>query len=368
MTTADLSSECLPFEAHLASEVGNKGRKSNFDMNDRPEVGLPDCPLKLQNALRWLSDNVEKEWILADAQAQRSQKHHQRLARVAILAGTSAIVLAIVQLATSLTFSGGTHVVLGLEAIAVIIALCVVIIGVVAKVDRRWLGHRHRAERLRMLKFRALEKLWSLDEQEWEQWVTAQLRDLEGAAGFSVVEKWSEEEDVEGVSPANRNHDPAFARALTALYRFKRLTFQSDYFQRRRSEYQQKTEGWLHLGLPLFFASIVCVLLHFVFEAWSGQSGSPEVSHVLAIWFVALAAIIPVVGAGVRAWFAAFELPRSASLFGAKHHALVQLTTHLDQDSGNVSAMQRHIAEAERLLENEHREWLRLLRETEWFL
>jgi hypothetical protein len=370
VTTTVRLSEGLPFEEHLALEVRNKARERDFDMNDRPEVGLPDCPLQLQIALRWLSDNVEKEWILADAQALQSQEHHRRLARIAIFSGTSAIVLAIMQLATSLTFPSVTHIVLRLEATAVITALCVVIIGAVARVDRRWLGHRHRAERLRMLKFRALEKLWCFDDQKWEQWVATQLRDLQGAASFHLLEKWSEEEDVEGASSesAKRDHDPAFAHALTALYRFKRLAFQADYFQRRQSVYQRQTRGWRHLALPLFFASIVCVLAHFIFETWSGRLASPEVSHVLAVWFVALAAIIPVVGVGVRAWFAAFELPRSASLFGAKYHALIRAMSHLEQDSGDISATQRHMAQTERFLENEHREWLRLLRDTEWFL
>jgi len=43
VTTTVRFSEGLSFKEHLASEVRNKARERDFDMNDRPEVGLPDC-------------------------------------------------------------------------------------------------------------------------------------------------------------------------------------------------------------------------------------------------------------------------------------------------------------------------------------
>ena len=65
---------------------------------------------------------------------------------------------------------------------------------------------------------------------------------------------------------------------------------------------------------------------------------------------------------------AAFELPRSASLFGSKRYALVSAGSQLERDRGDIALTQRHIEEIEHFLENEHREWLRLLRDSEWYL
>jgi len=47
-------------------------------------------------------------------------------------------------------------------------------------------------------------------------------------------------------------------------------------------------------------------------------------------------AIIPVLSFGIRAWFAAFQLPPSASIYEAKNHALIHPLDHLDKVSGNL--------------------------------
>ena len=88
-----------------------------------------------------------------------------------------------------------------------------------------------------------------------------------------------------------------------------------------------------------------------------GSTPMIALHKIAAVWCVAFAAIIPVSGLGMHAWFAAFELPCSASLFAAKHQALVRAATHLQQDSGNVPATLRHICQVEHFLEHEHREW-----------
>jgi hypothetical protein len=201
--------------------------------------------------------------------------------------------------------------------------------------------------------------------------VEQQLTLLKGADDFRAVEEWSQDDEMEpAVAGApNGQLDAAGRRALTILYRVKRILYQAQYFDRRRKLYQNQTGGWRRLTLPLFLASVVCVLLHFSLEApHVADEHLAEVLEKLAIGFVALAAVIPIVGSGVRAWFGAFELPRSASLYTAKHHALVRADQHLKEDSGDIAKTQHHIAQIEHFLEQEHREWLRLLRDTEWFL
>lgn len=363
-------------EKHLAAQMILKERGGTFDMCDEPDAKLLASFEGLHAALRWLEVRVTEPWRAADQKALRSQSQHRRLARTAIVTGTAAIVLAIVQLSIKLTWRQWTSVTLVLEAIAVVAAVVAVAVGLTAKYDRQWLAQRHLAERLRMLKFRALGEIWCLDLTSWQKWVEGQLNELKGAADFKNVEQWSEEGEVEPYDPPFTNSmlDPNSARALTIYYRIKRLDFQANYFESRRDAYTRQTGGWRHLNLPFFFASVFFVLAHFAAEFWeghlhnAGNEQGAEVWYNIAIWCVALAAVIPVLGLGVRAWFAAFELPRSASLFAAKHRALVRASTHLQEESNDVAAMLRHMAQSEHFLEHEHREWLRLLSDSEWFL
>lgn len=358
---------------HLASQVKLPERRGDFDMDDEPEAEALAHFAELKAALDWLENNLAERWRVADREALNCQKQHRRLARIAIATGTSAIALAVVQLSIKLTLPGLTVVALVLEAIAIAAAVIAVFVGLRAKFDRRWLGQRHLAERLRMLKFRALEQLWCFEQSPWHQWVEQKLTFLEGVEDSERIEAWSTEELIEPDLTASLKCEPSpgLLRALTIYYRFKRVEFQADYFDRRRKDFKRETGHWLDLTLPLFLISVGCVIAHFALEYLATRADSEALGKLLehlAVWFVALAAIIPVLGLGIRAWFAVFELPRSASLFAAKYRALTHLTGQLEQDEGQVLPTLHHMERAELFLEHEHHEWLRLLWDTEWFL
>lgn len=372
----DAKDPLIELETHLAAQLEVPQRRGDFDMNDGPEMAVLAPFPELQSELIWLKSMLTTRWSEVDQEALRCQSRHQRLARIAIATGTSAIILAVIQLSIKLTLPSLADVLLLLEALAVAAAVVAVGVGIGAKFDRRWLGQRHLAEQLRMLKFRSLAQLWCLPQPSWRVWVTENLSQIGSTDDFGRVEQWSREGEVEPDLSLAVDCEPSanLARALTIYYRFKRVGFQADYFKHRRENYERRTSRWRHLNLPVFLISVFCVIAHFGLEFQANRldkAGSEEAARhweSLAVWFVALAAIIPIFGAGVRAWFAAFELPRSASLFAAKHRALGHLVQHLQEDSGKVSLTLRHMAQAEHFLENEHREWLRLLLETEWFL
>jgi len=375
-TQSDAQDRLGQLEKHLVSQMILDDRNPTFDMYDGPETEVLEPFPELYAALQWLDEKVTTPWREADQKALRSQSQHRFLAQTAIVTGTAAIVLAVVQLSIKLTWHQLTGVALVLEAAAVIAAFVAVFVGLTAKFNRKWLGHRHLAERLRMLKFRALGEIWRFNPTDWQKWVEEQFDELEGSDEFERVAQWSEEGEVEPYDPrfTSSTLDPNSARALTIYYRVKRLDFQANYFKSRHDSYRRQTGRWLHLSLPLFLASVFCVIAHFGAEflesrlKLAGDAHGAEFWYNISIWCVALAAVIPVLGIGVRAWFAAFELPRSASLFAAKHRALVRASAHLHEDSNDLGAMLRHIAQSEHFLEHEHREWLRLLSDSEWFL
>lgn len=371
MSTTNTREKLEALEAHLSSAVLADDRGSNFDLDDIPDKDFLSSFTELDTALSWLNDHVGEKWRKADQEALKSQKRHRWFARFALSMGTISIVLAVVQLAIELTASQFSRLALIIEAVAITAALVAVILGLVTRADRRWLAKRHLAERLRMLKFRALEQLFCKDPKEWEAWVATEMEQLASADDFNSVKKWSNAGEIEPTEMKPCVCSVELAEALTTYYHHKRLAFQGNYFKSRAEKNLRLTHFWRRLNLPVFLTSVGFVLAHFVAERLSHDAGDVSLKIYwknIGIWCVALAAIIPIVATGVRAWFAAFQVPLSASLFAAKYQALQRAITTLKETPADIQATVSHISRYEHFLEHEHRDWLRLLLETEWFL
>jgi hypothetical protein len=144
--------------------------------------------------------------------------------------------------------------------------------------------------------------------------------------------------------------------------------------QRPQGKRHLRVPPFRHQSLRLFVASLVCVLLHFLIDftatplLHSAPPGWADGAHILSIWMVALAAVLPVLGLGLRAWTGAFEYVRSSAPFTAKNRALTEIAQEVDDDRADLVRTCQHINSVENFLEEEHREWLRLLCEAEWFL
>jgi hypothetical protein len=102
-----------------------------------------------------------------------------------------------------------------------------------------------------------------------------------------------------------------------------------------------------------------------------------------------VAALLPAAAAGVRTWRSAFEFSRNKGRFEAAHQALRDLERRLveegfaasekprgqpsnpaldkDEEETDAYPILRDLSWCEHILESEHREWLRLMYETEWF-
>ncbi len=352
--------------------------RDKFDMlDDDDDLALVASWPVLHDALTWLHEHVGKPYETADSAALSYQTSHRRIGRTAIVAGTAAIVLAIVQLALKqswpqLLWGAGL-----LEVIAVVAGLISVCSGLWWKYDRQWLQQRHRAERLRMLKFQSLARpeLWRDDLERWQAWVNEHRQRIDSVSDFSDIEAWCHEGRAE-IDPLSTEQvsDPARVRALAAYYLRKRVNYQACYFKKQSARHAKQVGRLRHFGLPLFFASVISVLVHFGADVRAhtlieiGQTDAAQWWELIAVWALALAAALPVIGVGVRTWTTAMEHARSASLFAAKHQALVRVHKHIEQDATDSTAVMRHIAHVEYFLENEHREWLRLLLDAEWFL
>jgi cell division protein FtsL len=378
---AELETE---LRAGLESEFHHRGEAYDFDMDDqRDDAVLRKFPA-LHSALQILARQLPEKWRAADCDARISQSRHRALARVSILTGAAAIILTTLQLIfTQLHQIGsnesGWQGKFGLlEYIAIVTGAVAVVVGLTVKFNRRWLGKRHQAEQLRMLKFQALirPELACDRHDDWKKWIANQLAGLEDANDFHHVEQWASQEQVHDALPAPPGCAPEgnFLPALAIYYRVKRLEFQARYFHERARKFRQQFRGWGRIGTPLFFITLLCALGHYGAEhhAYKLVAGHQETAaqswEIAALWFVAAGVGIPVIGLSIRAWFAAFEIPRSASLYLAKEKALEVAARQLAVEDTTETAILNDLARDEHFLENEHREWLRLLMDAEWFL
>jgi hypothetical protein len=298
---------------------------------------------------------------------------------MAVATGVGAIILAVVLLALKQSWPGSITAVVWIEGITVLAGVISVGMGLWAKSDRKWLGCRHRAERLRMLKFRALARteLWSGQDAPWRAWVENEIATLPAPDDLDHMENWSREDTAESESPSvgTLSAEPATRRALAAYYRHKRLLNQADYFDRKG---KQAGASWAlgmhHHRERLFFTTIGFVLFHFVADYLAGRmedqhlGGAAHAWELVSLWSIVLAAVLPVAGIGVRAWSAAFELSRKARSFAAKHQAMHKAVARLGNGTDELRVILAHLRHDELFLEQEHREWLRLLLDAEWFL
>jgi hypothetical protein len=366
---------CAALEQHLQARQS----QINFDMNDVPELpALKPFPL-LHDAVEWLDANVTVLWDEADKTAMQNQRQHQWLARISILCGVGAIVLAILQLALKPSLpsiAGEAGWIEGAIALACVLSVTV---GIRAKTDRKWLGRRHRAERLRMLKFGALahSDLWKGNTVKWQDWIENQIKNLPPLNDYEGMESWSKEDSSETELPAVGHLSvPSETRcALVMYYRYKRLLHQMNYF---RIKGEEAKSNWAvkirHQRELIFFFSIAFVFTHILAEypaLWMQHKSHSEGARdwgLVALWAVVLAAVLPVIAIGVRAWSAAFELCRKARGFEAKKTAMQKASLALGDGTKEIPAILAHMRNNELFLVQEHREWIRLLLDAEWFV
>jgi hypothetical protein len=363
----------------LQGAFEDPARVGTFDMIDAPDLPhFADFP-RLKGAIEFLDHELRPAYERADANAMRHQATHRRVAKLAIASGGLAIGFAIIQLALLQTVPGWAGIVAWVEAVAVLAGVFAVALGLWARFDRNWLLQRHIAERLRMLKFRSLgrHEVWKGDLGAWREWVRQERQKISELSELDQVVAWLDQ-DLGLVEPEVAGGTDATPEdtALAVYYRWKRINFQAAYFDRQGSKLMSGTTQLLHhAGLPLFALTTLAAVLHFAIDLSTHQAGDLVVAgtaggrwKLVGTWALAAAALLPVLSLCLRTWSGAFEYLRSAHLFKAKHHVLVRASADMAASQGDRAATVRQIASIEYTLEQEHREWLRLLRAAEWFL
>jgi hypothetical protein len=358
--------------------------------------------------LRSLCD-IGEGFDRADVEAKKFQKWHRRFTCVAAVLATATVVAAIVGLGYSATdpleaskvkwegrFDAG-------ELTAASLTLLVVFVGFGLRFKEKWLRLRHRAELYRLLRYHFLiqPSVWDRG-QDPQAWIAKQIAEIDKLTAGKLDEAINEPSPSGPYEPVQSRMGRHRLQALTQYYLAKRLGPQKEYLANRTQRNEVKDR--MRFMLPyFFFGSIVAV---------AAKLAMKSIHHSWwAFGFVLAATMLPVFAAGLRTYLAAFEFSRNKSRFSAAHKALSETEKSVVQNTFEAVSAQpdqstrqesllwgsplgqvivvaeqsaidaaachedetdaylvlRDLAWCEHLLDAEHREWLRLMYDAEWF-
>lgn len=314
------------------------------------------------SALDRVQEKITQIYQCSDEAAGTSLLWHRVIAVLVALLGMGAVIVAICELYLDLKIA------VWVEVLLAFLALVAVIVGLRGVFMKKWLEQRHRAERCRFLKFDCLLEV-AVAGRDPNQLLRIANKFDELADGIRRVkedgmERWLGKEAVLQKPPA-ASHSAVVSedvRSLAENYRRTRLEVQSQYFFKQAGK--NLRWNWQSRQYPaiLFAFSIFFAFAHFVLHWWSNLDAVGRA-------FTLLAAGFPVIGAAVRALRGISEFSRNNLRFSAKYHALEDLIGELEREmAGNPKAQDIVLLlwKSEQVLEGEHREWLRLMMETEW--
>lgn len=319
-------------------------------------------------------DTIGPAFDQVDRQARLHQLAHNVFTVAAAVFGTVAVVLAIVQLSrTTARFTPEQ------EVTAALIALTSVVLGVASTLLPRWLLYRFKAERLRSMEFQLLADpdLWRGDRTRSR--LERVAKDVAAIKGTSMrrLHRWLVLPPSSSLlaAPIASLDEEAVGR-LADHYLSERVSKQRDYFRRRYFRLRRMDQITRLFPPVVFFLSVFFAFLHFVLHLVADRyeaAGKAEPAATLihtGVYCTLLAATLPVVGAGVRTLRSAFEYGRNTLRYRAAHYALTRLANRLRpryRAAASPQEVLRDLAFCEHVLLLEHREWLRLMVEAEWY-
>ena len=346
----------LAATAPVVLEVGD-------DMLDS-EAELPSHPA-VRDAIQFCNDVLTSVYREADARALQHQRWHRCIALLAAVLGTLAVLLSILALPEKL--AERIPKLPWLEAATIAIAAVAVAAGLLLAFQSRWQVERNKAERCRLLKFRFLTdpEFWCanpVDQQQRRQLLKSDV-DALGALTSRELEQWLRN-DPPMRDPALNDCavDRQTLLALVGYYRAKRIGTQTRFFENRLTQHRGRHRKTWHIASWLFLASVIAAFGHFLLA---------PINKSLGIILTLLAAGLPAIAAGVRTFRSTHEFARNAMRYEAKLTALRALDHNLAAELAAETADRRRVFHdlwcCELVMEFEHREWLRLMIEAEWY-
>lgn len=321
----------------------------------------------ISEQIGFIDQLINKDFTKYDQDAIRDQRYHIYFAHTAVLSGTMAIILALLQvtgfLPKELSLPG--------ETIATVLSVIAVVSGTVWAFQKRWLLERYKAESLRILKFKAViqsDFLCGNIEQRrlWLDGEINKIRNLERQDIHHIIESGGNSRIPLSTNP--QECDDRTVAAVAEYFRKNLIATQIQYFRQKANEKESSDRLIRHLPHLFFSLGVVIVALHFIMDDLVHESEWYFISNILIFLGIAF----PVIGIGVRTYRSSHEFARSASIFRANENRLLQMEAEiallLKELPGNITQILSLLNMCEDFLEEEHYEWLRLMVESEWFL
>ncbi len=349
------------------------------DMNDAAEIRDYETKIAqghhldyrpLCTALSLVQDAVHDSFTKCDKEALRYQKRYQNISIAAVFFGALTIVAAILEFIirgheTPMTIA---------EGLIALITLVLIGTGLFGEFKEKWLTARYKAENLRLLKFRNLtdSRLWCppINMNLLREELQDEVHKIE-AQNYDKVKEWASEGVRPRVCapPCEKICDPAL-QEFVDYYRVKRLHVQTNYLKRKSESSEEIGARTAMIVRWIFFASFAFVLTHVVLQlgapAPPATDSRPPDESALAMWLIGLAAGIPVIAAAVRTYRASREFERNALRHRATLDSLEELEREL-HTTDDLNQKFRLLGFCELVLEMDCREFMRLLREVEWY-
>jgi hypothetical protein len=296
-----------------------------------------------------------QEFTNTDEEAKRLRRNHRRVTRIS--AGLGIVLLLVALFAEK--WKEQPEWFLWAEFVLGLVVIAAVLTGVFAHLHHRWLSTRIRAERLRLLFFAALTdaEFWRTGQPRsgWFRLKDIELREWAKGGSFPEI-------------PGPDRPVPRVPEGIAPFYGRARLAAQIEYFEAKLK--RESGRWWDDPAVVqfVFFASIILIVVHALMRITN-----PPPIESLKEWYrrpdeivVFFAAAIPTIFAGFKTLRSSNEFARNTARAKAKLSQLVDLDAALKnaKDAWTViSTMQL----SEALLEEEQREWARLMTEAEWF-
>jgi hypothetical protein len=296
----------------------------------------------------------------AEADALNSQASHRRITLCAAMAGLLAIGIALFEFVHHGRSAGDRPWAVA-EFIAIAAALTAIGLGGVAARRDGWIAKRHRAERIRELKFRLL-----IEPARWtgapgqleaaEVWIRDELRKIDRLTRRDIA-LWARREEARQapVPPSGREQLRPILRDLVRYYIDRRLSIRRESPTSRRRH--RRLVQWVPLwAIPyLFLFAVVAVVCHLLLVTVA--DGTPQ---ALTEWLLIAAVLLPVLGATLRTLRLSGEAdrPRLRSRAGAVILRSLKAALRKEQSPDGILST---LWSCEQVLEWEHREWVRRL-------
>jgi hypothetical protein len=255
-----------------------------------------------------------------------------------------------------------------------------VIVAVGSHYHKGWLKKRYMAEQYRSLKFRSLlqpalycslQQMWEERLAAWKNWLNTE-KILKENVEKNELKDCIESDTISSPPPdlSGCGFDEGYLNELVHYYQAKRLKIQIDYFEKRASDLESWDKFPRRVVSACFILSVFFLFGHYIIDLTflKNTAWMEDISG----FFLLCVLLLPILALSFRTFRSSSESARSASLFRSKRNALMDFNECLIEENRKKirdwPQIINIIWECENYLENENREWLRIMFEAEWFI